>query len=221
MTAVLVVFAVVTATYAAAFRPALADTTTFYWVFGIPHLALAAYAARRLAAQGKLVPRVTPRGGDLSMGAITGLALLVASWGARSVLAPTGSPRQVWLLRLYLQLGDPERLQHSVFLTGALCTIVLAEELVWRGFVLDELTERFGPRRGWLFATLLYALAALPTVYLQREAVAGPNPLLAVAAFGCGLVWTFMAGRFGRLFPSAVAHLVFTYFSAVQFRWPV
>ena len=34
MTSVFVVFAVVTATYAAAFRPALADTAAFYWVFG-------------------------------------------------------------------------------------------------------------------------------------------------------------------------------------------
>jgi len=221
LTAVFVVFAVVTATYAAAFRPALADSAGFYWVFGVPHVALAAFAARSLAARGKLVPRVMPRGGDLSLGAVAGLGLLVASWGARSVLAPTGSPRQIWLLRLYLQLGDPEHLQHSVFLTGALCTIVLAEELVWRGFVLEELTERFGTRRGWLLAALLYALAALPTVYLQRDPIAGPNPLLVVAAFGCGAVWTFLAGRFGRLLPSAVAHLVFTYFSAVQFRWPV
>ena len=221
MTAVFIVFAVVTATYAAAFRPALADSATFYWMFGLPHLALAAFAAQRLAARGKLVPRVMPRGGDLSIGAIVGFGLLAASWGARSVLAPTGSPRQIWLLRLYLQLGDPDRLQHSVLLTAALCSIVLAEELVWRGFVLEELTERLGNRRGWVLAALLYALAALPTVYLQRDPVAGLNPLLVVAAFGCGMVWTFMAGRFGRLFPGVVAHLVFTYFSAVQFRWPV
>jgi hypothetical protein len=102
---------------------------------------------------------------------------------------------------------------------------VVAEELVWRGFVLEELTERFGTRRGWLVAALLYALAALPTVYLQRDPVAGPNPLLVMAAFGCGIVWTFMAGRFGRLLPGVFAHLVFTYFSAVQFSpvnylWP-
>jgi uncharacterized protein len=58
-------------------------------------------------------------------------------------------------------------------------------------------------------------------VYSLRDPVAGPNPLLVMAAFGCGLVWTFLAGRFERLLPSIVAHLVFTYFSAVQFRWPV
>lgn len=221
MRAVLVVFAAVLATYAAAFRPALADSATFYVVFGVPHVALAAFAAQSLAKQGKLRARIMPKSGDLSIGALSGIALLVASWGARSVIAPTGSPRLVWLLHLYIQLGDPERLQHSVLLTLALAVIVLAEELVWRGFVLEELTERLGTRRGWLVAALLYALAAVPTVYLQRDPVAGPNPLLVAAAFGCGMVWTFMAGRFGRLLPGAFSHLVFTYFSAVQFRWPV
>jgi len=221
LTKVLVVFVAALATYTVAFRPTFADSAMFYVVFGVPHVALAAYAARSLAEQGKLRARITPTYGDISIGALSGIALLVASWGVRSVLAPSGSPRQVWLLRLFLQLGDPERLQHSVLLTGALCVIVLTEELVWRGFVLEELTERLGPRRGWLVAALLYALVALPTVYLQRDPIAGPNPLLVVAAFGCGIVWTFMAGRFGRLLPGAFSHLVFTYFSAVQFRWPV
>jgi membrane protease YdiL (CAAX protease family) len=218
---VALVFVVVTATYAAAFRPALADSAAFYWWFGVPHVALAAYAVSVLTKDGKLAARLYPRGGDLSIGAVTGLALLAASWGARSALTPMGSPRQIWLLRLYLQLGDPEKLQHSVFLTAALVAIVIAEELIWRGLVLEDLTERFGTRRGWLLASLLYALAALPTVYLMGDAVAGPNPLLVMAAFGCGIVWTFLAGRLGRLLPSAVSHLVFSYFSAVQFRWPV
>lgn len=220
MTPVIVVFAAALLTYAAAFRPALADSPLFYAVFGVPHVALAAFAAQRLAQQGKLRARIMPKSGDLSLGALTGFALLVASWGGRAILAPSGSARRNWLLHFYLQLGDPERLQHSVLLTSALAVIVLAEELVWRGFVLEELSERLGTRRGWVAAALLYALAALPTVYLQRDYTAGPNPLLVVAAFGCGMVWTFMAGRFGRLLPGAFSHLVFTYFTAVQFMPP-
>lgn len=221
MKRVALVFVAVLATYALAFRPALADSAAFYWWFGVPHFLLAAYAVRVLSKDGKLAARLSPRGGDLSIGALVGLTLLAVSWGARSVLTPTGSPRQIWLLRLYLQLGDPEKLQHSVLLTGALIAIVIAEELVWRGLVLEDLTERFGNRRGWLMAALLYALATLPTVYLMGDGFAGPNPLLVMAAFGCGVVWTFLAGRLGRLLPSTVSHLVFTYFSAVQFRWPV
>jgi len=218
---VLVAFVVVCATYAATFRLELAGRPAFFWAFGIPHVLLAAFALRTFAQNGTLAARITPRWGDITLGALPGVALLGASWVARSVLVPTGTPRQAWLLHIYLVLGDPETLQHSVFLTSALVVIVIAEELVWRGLVLDELSGRFGPRRGFVLAAALYALAALPTVYSLRDPVAGPNPLLVIAAFGCGLVWTFLAGRCERLSPSIVAHLVFTYFSAVQFRWPV
>jgi membrane protease YdiL (CAAX protease family) len=221
LTRVVVAFVVALATYAATFRLELGGTAAFFLAFGIPHLLLAALALHGFSRDGTLATRLTPRGGDITLGALPGVALLGASWVARSVLVPTGTPRQAWLLRIYLVLGDPETLQHSVFLTGALVVIVIAEELVWRGLVLDELTERFGTRRGWVLAAALYALATLPTVYSLRDPVAGPNPLLVIAAFGCGLVWTFLAGRLGRLLPSIVAHLVFTYFSAVQFRWPV
>jgi membrane protease YdiL (CAAX protease family) len=221
LTRVVIAFVVAFAAYAGAFRDALAGRPAFFWAFGIPHVLLAALAVHGFKQKGTLAARLTPRGGDITWGTLPGIALLGASWVARSVLVPTGTPRQAWLLRLYLVLGDPETLQHSVFLTSALVVIVIAEELVWRGMVLDELKERFGLRRGWVLAAALYALATLPTVYSLRDPVAGPNPLLVIAAFGCGLVWTFLAGRFERLLPSIVAHLVFTYFSAVQFRWPV
>lgn len=221
MKRVVLAFVVVVATYAAAFRLDFAGTPAFFWAFGIPHVLLAALAVQGFVRDGTLRQRLLPQWGDLSRGALPAILLLAASWAVRAALVPTGTPRQAWLLRIYLVLGDPEVLQHSVFLTLGLAVIVLAEELVWRGLVLDELTERYGNRRAWVVAAVLYALAALPTAYTLRDPVAGPNPLLVFAALGCGLVWTFLAGRFGRLWPSAISHFVFTYFSAVQFRWPV
>lgn len=221
MKRVALVFVVVLATYAAAFRLELAGRPAFFLVFGLPHVLLAALAIQGFSRDGTLSERLLPKWGDLSRGALPGIGLLVASWAVRSVLVPTGTPRQAWLLHLYLVLGDPELLQQSVLLTAALVVIVLAEELVWRGLVLDELSAVYGNRRAWVIAAVLYALAALPTVYSLRDPLAGPNPLLVIAALGSGLVWTFLAGRTGRLWPSAVSHLVFTYFSAVQFRWPV
>ena len=221
MTGVAIVFFTVFASYLAAFRPELAGTNGFWWTFGLPHAALAIFALLRMHQRGTLLERLAPRGGDISIGAITALLLLAASWAARGALAPAGTPRQGWLLLLFLQIGDPEHLQRSVVLTSALCLIALAEEIVWRGYVLDELNERFGKRLGWVIAALLYAAAALPTAYTLRLPGVGPNPLLVFAAFGCGIVWTFLAGRFGRLLPSAVSHVAFSYFSAVQFRWPV
>ena len=221
MIGVAIVFVVVFASFAAAFRPEYAGTDRFWWLFGLPHLGLAAFAIERMRRDGRLRERLIPRGGDISIGAITALGLLAASWAVRASVTPAGSPRQAWLFWLYAQIGDPDRVQQSIVLTATLCAIALAEEIIWRGYVLDRLSERFGKRRGWMLATLLYALAALPTAYTLRDAVAGPNPLLVFAAFGCGIVWTFMAARFGRLLPVAVSHVAFTYFSAVQFRWPV
>ncbi len=220
MRAVALVVAVVTATYALAFRPEHAGTMGFFWLFGAPHLALAGYALYALGRDGTLASRLVPRAGDISIGALTAMVLLGASWAARSVLVPTGTGRMLWLLTLYAQLGDPEVMLRSVVLTVTLLVITLCEELVWRGLVLDRLNERLGTRLGWVAAAALYAFAALPTAYSLRVEGVGFNPLLIFAAFGCGVIWTFLAARLGRLLPSAISHAVFSYFSVVQFRWP-
>jgi membrane protease YdiL (CAAX protease family) len=175
---------------------------------------------RVLWRNGTLIARFTPRWGDLSIGALTASVLLVASWVARGALAPGGTVRQAWLYRVYLQLGDPETLQHSILLTGCLLLTAAAEEVVWRGMVLDALTERFGSRRGWIFAALAYALSLSPTLVSLKDPVAGLNPLLVTAALGCGIIWGFLAARLGRLAPGVFSHMAFSYFSAVQFRWP-
>jgi hypothetical protein len=81
-------------------------------------------------------------------------------------------------------------------------------------------SERFGTRRGWPIATLLYGLAAVPTAFGLADPQAGLNPLLVIAAVGCGLFWSFMAMMVGRLPPVIISHAAFSYFSIAQFRWP-
>ena len=211
---------VVTIANTLAFRETLAGSPWFLVYLLAAYLALAAVAVRYFWDEGTWPQRLKPRWGDLSIGAISAMVLLIASWRARSVLAPAGTPQQAWLYRVYLQLGDPELLQHSLWLTSALLVIAVSEELVWRGLVLDLLSARFGSRRGWIVATLLYTLSLLPTVYLLRDPTAGLNPLLPTAALGAGLVWSFLAARLGRLAPVAISHMAFTYLTAVQFRWP-
>jgi len=212
------VVVVVTATYAAAFRPEAAGTGGFLWIFAVPHLLLAAFALRQLAKDGTLPARLAPRWGDLSLGVLVAGLLLVCSWGARAVLVPSGTPRTLWLLMLYAQLGDPDALQRSAILTLTLLVVTLAEEIIWRGLVLDRLNDRLGTRLGWVAAAGLYGLASVPTLYTLRVPAVGPNPLLVFAALGCGLVWTFLTARTGRLLPTAISHAAFSYFSAVQFR---
>jgi membrane protease YdiL (CAAX protease family) len=210
----------IAAAMAFAFRPSLAGTPWFWLSLLAPYAALAAIAVHKLWDEGRLVEVLTPRWGDFSLGFATAALLLFASWAARAVLAPAGSPRLAWLFQIYAQVGDPDAVQRSLVYTLVLFAIVVCEELVWRSMVLDELTERFGARRAWPLAALLYGLASAPTLFTLRDPVAGVNPLLVTAALGCGIVWSFLAHIKGRLPPVIIAHGVFTYFSLVQFRWP-
>lgn len=203
-----------------AFRPETAGSWKFWLGVGGPYLCLALLGAYKLYDDGTLVDRLKPRWGDLSIGAVTAAMLLMASWAGRAVLAPGDSPRHAWLMRVYLQIGPSEALQRSVALTALVLLIPVLEELTWRGLVLSELEERFGTRRAWPLAAILYALSLGPTVITLSDPNAGPNPLLVLAALGCGLVWGFTATMAKRLPPVIFSHMAFTYFSAVQFRWP-
>lgn len=220
MRGVAIVFLVVASVHAYALRLEFAGTWKLWAIMGGAYAVLAIYSLWRMWDDGTIFERLRPRWGDLSVGALTAMALLFASWAARAVLAPMGSPRHLWILRIYEELGDPEKIQRSVLLTGAVLSICAFEEIVWRGFVLGELEERFGTRRAWPLAALLYALAIAPSVVALSDRVAGVNPLLALAALGCGIVWSFTAMMMRRLPPVIFSHMAFTYFSAVQFRWP-
>jgi len=220
MRRIALVILVVAAANAFAFRLDVAGSWQFWAALGVPYAALAAYSLYSLWDAGTMLDVLKPRWGDFSVGFVSAAVLLAGSWAARSVLAPSGSPRQLWFLRVYAQVGDADAVQRSLWLTLVLLGIALGEELVWRGFVLPSAEEHFGPRRGWLVAAFAYALAHVPTVFTLADPIAGPNPLLLIAALGAGLVWTFTAKMTKRLPPVIVSHLAFSYFSVVQFRWP-
>ena len=84
---------------------------------------------------------------------------------------------------------------------------------------MGRVMQRYGDRRSWPLSAVLYSLSLLPTAFTLRGP-AGLNPILPLAALGCGLVWGFMGRLFGRLPPLIISHMIFTYFAAVQFRLP-
>lgn len=134
-----------------AFRLDLAGTWKFWVALGVPYGALALLALGRLRQDGRLRDVLRPRWGDLSLGVVTGAILLLGSLAARSTLAPTNTARHLWFLRLYAQVGDAETVQRSLVYTSVLLLIIVAEELVWRGMVLDAAQTRFDPGAvGWL-----------------------------------------------------------------------
>ncbi len=203
-----------------ALQPAFAGSFKLWLSLSVPYAVLAGVGLYSFQRGGTLGHRLRPRSGDLSLGAVVAGLLLVGSWVGRSVLTPAGSPEQAWLFNLYLQIGDPEIIQRSFALTLLTLALAAFEEIVWRGLVLDLLTEGYGARAAWLLSAVLYALALTPSLYTLRAPQAGLNPLLVFAGFGCGLVWAFMTRVTGRLPPAIIAHMAFTYFSVVQFRLP-
>jgi membrane protease YdiL (CAAX protease family) len=202
------------------FSDARAGSWLFWLGISLPYVFLVALALHKMWDEGTLLDWLTPRWGDLSIGATSMIVLLFASWAARRVLTPAGTARQAWLFRIYLQLGNPEHLQRSTAYTLLILAICVAEEIVWRGMVLSELTQRFGRRAALPLSALAYGFAVLPTLWLLRDPIAGYNPLFITAAIGCGLVWSFLASLVGRLTPVMISHMAFTYFTIVQFRLP-
>lgn len=202
-----------------AFRPEWGGTWKFWVTLLGVYGGLAAFAIYRMWDEGVLRDVFRLKGGDFALGALSALGLLVGAAVIKPLIAPPGTEQSAWLAYIYLVVGDPVELSRSVLMTLALLLIAGCEEIVWRALVLDELMQRVGDRLAWPLSAVLYAVAILPTAFLLAGP-AGPNPLLPLAALGCGLVWGFMANIFRRLPPLIVSHMVFTYFTATQFRLP-
>jgi membrane protease YdiL (CAAX protease family) len=201
-----------------ALRESMAGKPELWLGLGVVYAVLGGLALGGLSDRGTLAERLRPRWGDLTIGFVVGGALLLGSWAGRSLLAPLESPNHAWLLRIYLVFGEPNAIQRSAPITLTLLSLAALDEIAWRGYVLDALGERHGQRRAFLYSILLYGAAALPTAVTLRDPVAGANPFWVLLSLGCGLFWTFLARVTGRLPPSIIAHAMFAYFSAVQFR---
>ena len=117
-------------------------------------------------------------------------------------------------------LLTPERFGDWRFGSGVLAIIVIAiaEEVLWRGLVVSLLEEMIGSRRAWVWAAVLYSVAHAPTIWALRDPVAGPNPVIVLAALGCGLVWGGMARSFERLLPGIFSHVLFDWTVIMMFR---
>ena len=194
--------------------------TSGFWVFAIaPTLGLSVVALVRGARDGELRHWLRPAWGDATRGILSAAILVAVSIAFVHAVAPAGSPRESWLARLYLQLGNPTELRtHVGRMAIVLVVAAAAEELVWRGLVTQLIAEQVGSRTAWAWAALPYALAHVPTVWALRDPEAGPNPLLVVAALGLGLVWGAMARQARRLTPAILSHAAFDWCVIMVFR---
>jgi membrane protease YdiL (CAAX protease family) len=202
-----------------AFLPRSSGTLAFWGLAGGPTLVLAAIAAAWARREELLRDWLAPRWGDFSRGFLAAILLFVGAWAFARVVTPTGSPREVWLVSLYGQIGDPRALQkHAAVVGVAIVVVCLAEEIVWRGMVTQLLADHVGSRTAWVWSAVLYALAFVPTSWsLRAEGGGGLDPVLPIAALGAGLLWGLMAKTFGRLAPGILAHALFDWAVVMMF----
>jgi hypothetical protein len=198
-----------------AFDPRRAGTPAMLIALGLFYAAIGAFALRRLDQRGELRSRFRPASGDFTLGAAVAGALYGVAHLVDQVVARHGSIREAWIMRVYLQIGDPNA-PGQVLIGGAVFLIAAVEELVWRGLVMRTLEAAIGARRALVATSILYAVAHLPTLYFLSDPAAGPNPLVVLAALGCGTVWGLVYLRTARLVPAIFAHALFSW-AVVEF----
>ncbi|MGA7119946.1 MAG: CPBP family intramembrane glutamic endopeptidase [Polyangiaceae bacterium] len=204
-----------------AFLPESSGTIAFWVLSAGPTLVLAALGAAWANREGLLREWITPQWGDFTRGVFGAVVLYAVAWGFVRIVAPVGSPREIWLVSLYGEIGDPRALHaHGLAIGATIAGAALAEEVLWRGVVTRLVAERVGSRTAWLWAAGLYALAYVPTAWSLKAASehgGGLNPMVPLAALGCGLLWGGMARVFGRLTPGILAHALFDWIVVMMF----
>jgi hypothetical protein len=198
-----------------AFSPERAGQPSLLIAIGGLYAVLAAAAIYRMRARGELAKQMRPHSGDLTLGALTAALMYGVATAGHMALTGRGSPREGWIMRIYLQIGDPE-IEGRVLVSAAVFGIAALEEIAWRGLVFRALKGKLSDARAWLVTTLLYAAAHLPTLFLLADPTAGPNPMLIAAALGCGLAWGRIALRTDRLTPAIFSHALFSW-AVVEF----
>ncbi len=197
-----------------------AGSSSFWLLIMVPTLLVAALAALRAQRDGELRDWIHPRWGDATVGVLSGVVLVAVAYFFTRIVAPPGSPRIAWLVRLYLQVGDPVELrQHAGLMAVTIIAAAASEELIWRGLVASLIAEHWGSRHAWIGSALLYALSDVPAAFSLSDAAAGPNWLLPLAALGAGLFWGMVVRiKRGSLVAAVISHAFFDWCIIMMFR---
>lgn len=117
--------------------------------------------------------------------------LLESSQNQITSVYSTKSQTPLWLISIVL-----------LFIIGP------AEELFWRGFVLEKLNSlRNKPFTNLLISTFLYTFVHIWAL----------NPVLLLAAFICGLFWGLIFLKFKSLVPGIISHSIWDFAVFVLF----
>lgn len=194
------------------------------WVVaGVGYGLAAAVALWALYDDGQLRSALLPRQGDATFGLVTamlffvGLTYLVTkvvaprdalrycaldgAWYAQPLARGFGATLEWARDRACMAVGRSGALQGPA--RGlAVALVAAAEEVAWRAGVQQLLSERIGSTRGWVVASLLFALAELGT----------GNPVVALLALPLGFAWGALYRARGRVAPALLSHVAFSWF---------
>lgn len=84
-----------------------------------------------------------------------------------------------------------------------------AEEIFWRGYIQKSLANRWGSWKGYILASLIYALVHIWSF----------NFMLIMAALVAGLFWGLLFVRTGSLWPGIISHALWDI--AIFILWPI
>src|SRR5271165_5507041 len=89
-----------------AFLPESSGTIAFWVLSAGPTLVLAGLGAAWANREDLLREGITPQWGDFTRGVFGAVVLYAVAWGFVRLVAPVGSPREIWLVSLYGEIGD-------------------------------------------------------------------------------------------------------------------
>lgn len=94
---------------------------------------------------------------------------------------------------------------------GTLLMLIIApgEEIFWRGYVQDRLSQKYSPIAAVFIATAIYTLVHIWSL----------NFMLIAAAGICGLFWAILFYRFKNLWIPIISHAVWDV--AIFLLWPI
>jgi membrane protease YdiL (CAAX protease family) len=146
---------------------------------------------------------ITPRA--VALGVVAGVVMTLATYPAFRIareLAPALGPT---VRALYAAASARD-------LTSALAwtvLIIVAEELLWRGLLLDVLDERIPARFASALSIASYALAQLGS----------GSFIVLLLALVCGTLWTVQRRMTGSIIAPLIAHSIWS--PTVILLWPV
>ncbi len=132
---------------------------------------------------------------DVVIGLVSGLLLAVLTHVGAAFLFSWFPGVEDAVRELYGEASVDNK--QGILLLSLLVVVIVSEEIIWRGAVLDRVATRLTMPGAVVVSSGAYAAAAMGL----------GSPMLGAAAFGMGLVWTVLAAKTGRLMAPVLSHL--------------